>query len=577
MPTNPSFFLQTDTVTSQRARVQAAVGVTPLARQKFVTFLESCELPTDEINGWKLIFTELLTNAIVHGAKENPAAEIMVEWSLTRSVVRLSIQDPGTGPATARGEGNLPEDIEQENGRGRFLIKSFVDSLQEWHGPSGYRVDVEKHCAESVGIEPPSDEMQSILNELSASYEGLAAFYQLSESLVKSDSLSSFLESSLTNVRGNSDLDYLQIIPNGKLPVYVMSQLEKVSSVMPEEAVTDEVLELVRRNCEIIWEDEHQRNDLNASIPLLSEFSSGCLLPITSETQFFGMLAAGRISTEKRLVSSHVNNLRTFAEIFGISIANFISTTIRQEAEKDLREFEIAADIQQHLLPVRQPTNVMKQNVRVFQRVAQNVAGDFAEYCQDRLGNHYVTIIDVMGKGVSAALLGIIYRAAFNLLLDNPKPLPVMLQQIGRILNHMLGDLTMFITVTILRWSDDADICEHVNAGHCPTIRITKNGDVQEFEPSGPPIGLMPSFTYTSDVIEMGPEDRIVMVSDGCYEWRYRGELYGWERLIELMRSSNYQSGAALWRDLCDVMDEDSSTDALSDDITMVFIRQNNE
>ncbi|WP_309400716.1 SpoIIE family protein phosphatase [Cerasicoccus maritimus] len=564
-----------DSVTLQRTRLAAVLEHVPQVRDAFTNFLIEQDIPQAEISGWKLTFTELANNAIVHGARSNPEAEIIIDWWGAENSVHLSIQDPGIGPEKPVNlENALPEDLMQEHGRGRFLVLSFVDSLQEWQGRhNGYRVEVSKQCPGSVFLDPPSEEMESILSELSASYEGLAAFYQLSESLVKSNSLSCFLSQSLPNVRDSIDLDYLCLILDSNVPEFVTKELGGIKNVILGKAVTSEMTELLTLKTEQIWEDHAQRRVLEVDFAPFSHFSSGCLLPITAESKFLGILAAGRMSGAKRIASSQVNNLRTFADIFGISIANYISTTIRREAEKDLREFEIAAEIQQHLLPVRQPSIPLQREVRIFQRVAQNVAGDFAEYCQDRLGNHYVTIIDVMGKGVSAALLGIIYRAAFNLLLDDPKPLPVMLQRIGRILTQMLGELTMFITVTILRWNDETNVIEQVNAGHCPTIKLAASGEITEYEPSGPPIGLMESFTYHCDVIVMEPGDRLALVSDGCYEWRCPDDMFGWERLVEMIRDGNYSNGAIMWHALCKLMDEKCPSETPSDDITLVFIK----
>ncbi|MEO0793798.1 MAG: SpoIIE family protein phosphatase [Verrucomicrobiota bacterium] len=566
------YIIDQSTVTVQQVRVRASLEAVHPVREMFVAYLESVDVSASEIGGWKLVFTELLNNAIIHGSGENDSESIEIEWSLSNRAIQLCIEDPGTGPTKSQEiEATLPENPEQDHGRGRFIIQSFADRVAEWRTTNGFRIEVEKGCRESGGIEPPSEEMEAILKELSASYEGLAAFYQLSESLVKSDTLSILLDQSLRNVRESIVLDYLCIFPMSDLPPFIQTQFRQVAQIIDD--VPTPIHGLLQRKCEIVWENPDQQAALDAGVNPIAEFSSGCLLPITSEENFFGLLAAGRRRGSNQIVSSQVNNLRTFADIFGIAIANFISTTIRHEAEKDLREFEIAAEIQQHLLPIRQPIEPMKHEVRVFQRVAQNVAGDYAEYCQDRLGNHYLTIIDVMGKGVSAAMLGILYRAALNLLLSTPKPLPVMLEQIGRVLNFMLGDLTMFITVTILRWNDEVDMIEHVNAGHCPTVKISEDGTIQQFEPSGPPIGLLAEYRYESDTIEMEPGDRVILVSDGCYEWKTNDSIFGWERLIDLIREGNHPHGAQLWHALCQIMDLGPNGEEPADDITLVFLK----
>jgi len=551
-------------------RIPAELSQVSPLREQFSEFLQSIGLESAQISGWQLVFNEVLNNAIIHGADEDPSKRVLIEWSVVDAVCILAVQDPGKGPPIDAAA-HLPDDPEQSHGRGRFIVSSFADELVEWRGSSGYRIEVRKATATHGNIEPPSAEMEAVLKELSASYEGLAAFYQLSESLVKSENLNCFLRSSLRDVQDSMVLDFLAIVPVADLPYFVGDHLQDLHQVADSSETDFE--RLLDRKCEIVWEDATQQRALGADIDLLSAFPSGCLLPITAEDRFLGLLVAGRSENSERMVSSQVSNLRTFADIFGIAIANFISTTIRREAERDLQEFEIAAEIQQHLLPIRPPSCESKRRAQVFQRAARNVAGDFAEYKQDRLGNHYLTIIDVMGKGVSAAMLGIIYRTAFNLMLDSPKPLPVMLERIGKALHHMLGELTMFITVTILRWNDETDVVEHVSAGHCPTVKMTPDGSTEDFEPSGPPIGLMPSYPYQCDVITTQPGDRLILVSDGCYEWRVDNQIFGWEELVSFLQANSQLGSESLWLTLSDLIEQSNPGAEPADDITLAIVQ----
>ncbi len=552
----------------------ADLNLVASVRQEFTDFLTILEIPPDEIAGWKLVFTELLNNAILHGADNDPEQKVSLEWCFRNNRICVSVQDPGSGPEPeAFKDSRLPEEQEQTHGRGIFLISTFCDHIQEWRGECGYKIEICKLASSTPGMDPPSEEMQKILDELSVCYEGLAAFYQLNESMMLSNSVGSFIDNSLSRTAESNDFDLLKLYPSPGLPEFVLSELKDRPNIHPRGNLPEGIRELMDSKNEIVWESHTGRIKLGADIESLKAYSSGCLLPVVSGDQIYGMLAAARKSEQRGILSSEVSNLRTFADIYGISIANHISTTIRNEAEKDLREYEIAADIQKHLLPRFKLKQAGGREILLFQEEALQVAGDYVEYFQAPDGSHYLTLIDVMGKGVSAAMLGIIYRATFELLLKKPRELTDIIGSIGNLLRHMLDDLTMFITATILRWRDGETTIEQVNAGHCPTLLLKGDGNLQEFLPSGPPIGLITDYPYQSSSFEMGRGDRVILVTDGCYEWRYQNGFYGWDAFCNFIREGNFATGDELWSDLRALMKSHDDPKVLQDDITLLFLR----
>ena len=552
----------------------AVLAQVPVGREHFLNYLEALQVPEDERAGWKLAYTELLNNAIIHGAKSDPKAHIRISWEFNAGQVRLVVTDPGSGPPPGpQTAPALPEDPTQVSGRGLFMISQFVDQFAPWRGPDGYRIELRKVSAAPSSMLPASQEMESVLDELAASYESLAAFYRLSENLIAAASLHEFVRDTLASLASAQPFDLLGVCQGPDMPNEVLEQLSSLPEFLDYGSFPKAMRTLITDKNERIWEYEEQKAGYEIDAPVFEGMHSGCVLPISSEKTVFGALIAAQGKDKPRLQSSNISILRTFADLFGIAFANYHSQTVRREAERSLRELEIASDIQRKLLPIIQPEPSPYSSIHIYQRSALNVAGDFAEVVRCGDGNYMITFIDVMGKGVSAALLGIIHRTAFNLMLQQDLPILEVTQAINNILLQQLGDLVMFITATFLRFDEHTGWVEHVSAGHCPTL-ILREGESrpEAYKPSGPPLGILESFPYQSEAFQLAPGDRLLLVSDGCYEWKTENSIYGWDAFLDLIADNRDLDDEGLWRKILSEHQAHTTAEEQEDDITLLTL-----
>lgn len=528
-------------------------------------------MPAEELEGWKLVYTEALYNAILHGARSRADTRIGVEWEFAAGKIRLAVTDPGTGPSEA--EVSLPQDPTQTYGRGRFIIRQFVDRLSEWRGDEGYRMEMVRASDAPDGIPPASLEMQSILDELAASYESLAAFYRLGGNLLAVEKLGDFVEGTLASLSSAQAFDLIAVSPGQQMPADVLEQISGLSACLDNSGFPQVLRTLIGDKNECVWEYEEQKNGYGIDAPIFAGMHSGCVLPISSNQTVYGSLIVAQGADKPRLQSSNISILRTFADLFGIAFANYHSLVMRREAERSLQELEIAADIQRKLLPIVQPAFSPYSSIHIYQRSALNVAGDFAEVVRCEDGRHTISFIDVMGKGVSAALLGIIHRTAFNLMLQKKLPLVEVAQAINSTLIQQLGDLVMFITATFLRFDEHTGRVEHVSAGHCPTLVLRPDGTRPAvYNPSGPPLGILESHPYESEVFTLVPGERLLLVSDGCYEWKTQNGIYGWEAFLDLVQANRHLSDEDLWRKILSEHLAHSTAEEQEDDITLLTL-----
>ena len=79
----------------------------------------------------RLIFSELLCNAVLHGNKNDMCKYVSLTIELSEDAVTSTISDEGTGfdYMTLLAEARSEQNLLKENGRGILLVHSLTDSI----------------------------------------------------------------------------------------------------------------------------------------------------------------------------------------------------------------------------------------------------------------------------------------------------------------------------------------------------------------------------------------------------------------------------------------------------------------
>ncbi len=546
------------------------VLVAPL-RQAFMKALSNGPFSEKDLLQWQLVFSELVFNAIEHGARCDENEMITIEWSITPNAISLAVQDPGTGPPDALLRSpSLPEDATAESGRGLFIITSFADELKPWRSPHGFRLEVIKRCPNQSWLLPGNPELDGVLEELSACYESLTVFHRLTGSLIERGNLCDFINGALSEFVFLHPLDQIFFQAAPAIPDTIRNILSSAVWFLGPDSEDRSLRTLGTLTREIAWEIPQELAHLNLDVQALRTIGAGCVFPIVAGDLHFGALIVLRKSGISESKSRTLGTLRTLADLCGIACANTHLAKIHDRVQKDLHELEIAVEIQRALLPILPTPTSPHWHAAIFQESSLTIAGDYAIACSDAAGNLVVAMIDVMGKGVSAALLASIFRTAFDLSLHLPAS-NTILETINRSLCYQLGNLTMFITCSIIRVSADGKVLDHASAGHCPTFFYRADGQRSFLNPSGPPLGILADVSYSSEKVALKGGERLVMVTDGCYEWDRRDEDCGWQEFANHLDAHRLSPPAELWWHLRERIRELSGP-YLADDCTIITL-----
>lgn len=219
--------------------------------------------------------------------------------------------------------------------------------------------------------------------------------------------------------------------------------------------------------------------------------------------------------------------------------------TRRRRLEQEQREMEEARRIQRKLLPASVP-QIEGWEIAASWQPAQGVGGDCFDALQFGPSRIAISIADVVGKGIPAALLMSNLQAAVRAFATEVVAPGELCHQVNRILcgNIAEGRFISFFYCVV-----DADLgtLTFSNAGHYPPILVRANGEIERLEAGGAVLGVLADSGYLQAQIATAPGDRLILFTDGITEARDAvDEEFGEERLISLAIEHRACSAPAL-------------------------------
>jgi len=256
--------------------------------------------------------------------------------------------------------------------------------------------------------------------------------------------------------------------------------------------------------------------------------------------------------------------------------------TERREMEGRLArsnaELQIAAEIQKSFMPEVIP-QIAGFAIAARTVMAKEVGGDFFDVIPFEIialdtGTLGLLIADVSGKGVPAALFMALSRIVVRVnALWHRDPAKAIYDANNIITRDAKSG--MFVTLFFGTLNERDRTLTYVNAGHNPPMVFrSRDGTLEELMPTGIVLGADENRKYSSRTIPVGPDDVIVMYTDGVTESiNAREEMFGEERLREIiMKNASSPAQEILERVLAGVQEFTGDMPQF-DDITLMVIK----
>jgi len=242
----------------------------------------------------------------------------------------------------------------------------------------------------------------------------------------------------------------------------------------------------------------------------------------------------------------------------------------RQQVAIERRDLDEARRIQRKLLPATMPP-IDGWEVAVSWQPASGVGGDCFDAIAFGPARVGLSIADVVGKGIPAALLMSNLQAAVRAFATDTTEPAELCQQVNRILCGHIAE-GRFISFFYCIVDSDESTLTFANAGHYPPILIRADGSVERLGTGGAVLGVFPDGGYEQGSVALRGGDRIVLYTDGITDvCNAADEEFGDGRLVDLAVANRACSAPALQARLATAVDE-FSDGRFQDDATLIVM-----
>jgi sigma-B regulation protein RsbU (phosphoserine phosphatase) len=305
----------------------------------------------------------------------------------------------------------------------------------------------------------------------------------------------------------------------------------------------------------------------------LTKFQVRVVVPMQIQNETQGYIFLGDKITKQPYLESDLEFLQTLGNVAIISLENarlFIETLEKQKMEE---EMALARNIQSRLLPKKMPESdhILIHGINV---PSKQVGGDYFDIINIEDHCLGITIADVSGKGMGAALLMSNLQASLHSLVKEKYSLDKLVGRINNVI-YQNTDPEKYITFFYGQLDKNTLSLNYVNAGHNPPYLLHKDGSIDELVTGGIILGMMPDMPYEIGRCQLKKGDMLMMYTDGVTETMTLDDVeYEERRLIEFLKKSGLSKHPeAINNDLIRDLEKFAADAPQNDDITILTLQ----
>lgn len=397
--------------------------------------------------------------------------------------------------------------------------------------------------------------------------------------------LDSVLSTMLDHAIAVTDADRgILLEPDGTNTLRVRLARRSGGQRLPPESLTPSqtaIRQAVEQEASIITEDLAQADfDLKAAHSIIAQrLRAVVVIPLYAMASSGGLPGSrgallGVVYLDSRRPTAFSKLERQILDALSVEAASILDNARLVERERERQRMEqeltIARDIQQALLPHRLQ-DFPHLHVAGMNQPCLTVGGDYFDVFPVDGDRTAFLIADVSGKGLGAALLTTMLQGALSGMSLGADP--------GRVFNHINRFLcehsevgryaTLFFGIL-----DYSGRLEYINAGH-PSPFLLRNGTAEApFTAGSFPVGLIPEAEYTSSVLQLEPNDTLVLFSDGVTEaMDPEDKEFTMPRLQQVLHGKHEASLEEIQKTVLAAVEDFTRGARQADDLTLLCVR----
>jgi sigma-B regulation protein RsbU (phosphoserine phosphatase) len=296
--------------------------------------------------------------------------------------------------------------------------------------------------------------------------------------------------------------------------------------------------------------------------------------PLLTGAGALGMIVLSSQLAQREFREQDMELLVVVASAVGLRMRNLALAEEAAERKRFERDVALARRIQVNFLP---PETPQPPGLEIYggNIPSRGVSGDYYQVVErEDHGDVAVIIADVSGKGIAASLLTGYVDALCLAYLGEGHPPEEIFNRVSPQMNRKTP-VESFATAFLGLLDPATGRLTFASAGHDPVALVRSSGELEWLMPTGMPLGLMPTATYTASEATLEPGDTMVLYTDGITEAADPDEEeFGRERLGECCVENRELPVDQLAEKLHTTVDEFTQGVPYHDDRTLVILRR---
>lgn len=296
---------------------------------------------------------------------------------------------------------------------------------------------------------------------------------------------------------------------------------------------------------------------------------------LTPMRRLLFVIAVLLILLSRQMISFTTGSVQTetnfhFSILGGLFLIFILMLELKDKllAKSELNE---GRSIQFALMPEESPL-IPNWDVWLFSRPANDVGGDLVDYVAIDSKSYGLTLADVSGKGLGAALFMAKLQATVRALAPDYSTLNAFAEKLNSIFYRDTIS-NKFASLIYIDLKIDSPEIHLINAGHFPPI-ILQNGSLQELTKGDPALGLSPKSTYREQTVDFKAIDLLLVYSDGLTEAKnINGDFFGEQRLKESLFRNRFYPAESIGKKILSEIDLFVGEAKTTDDMSMIIIK----
>ena len=330
----------------------------------------------------------------------------------------------------------------------------------------------------------------------------------------------------------------------------------------------------------VMTQDAMSEDWLENSESILGQAIRTCICtPLKSSSGLLGLLYADSKRSGFPFSHSDFEFFTAFSNQAASAIENSQLLKIALEKERLEQEIRVAQQIQEKLFPESTP-NLKQCDIFGKCEMMESVGGDYYDFFTTDPDTLFLTVGDVSGHGIPAALLMTMTKSALRMLAQIDRKPAKILSSLNEFLSREMLS-RMFVTLQIAVLDLRSGILQIASAGH-PMPLYLPEGSAEPFQlpksRGSLPLGmsrwarLKPQYKATS--LQLNPGDLLLLFTDGILEtFSPQGEEFGIENLKYTLNKYKELPPKELINQIFTEVEKFRQTNRKDDDLTAVALK----